>query len=265
MKTKKGNSPTIPSFADFLKIWQTSSDQEIQDFSQYIKSSALLDNVFSLGPCFVYMMNYKTMSYLYMSSSVKNLLGYDSKEIMTEGPNFLLTRMHPDDIKDLMENTFKKLIEYYNNTPLDQKKTIRSSYDYRIKRADGKYARLLQQNVIVDIDKDGNPLVDIGIISDITEYKKDTKISLLISRYDPNEGFVTLNTPADLEPKKDRISQRELEILKLLMQGFSSKKIADELHISINTVKNHRQNLLEKTKSKNIAELITFALSNSII
>jgi DNA-binding CsgD family transcriptional regulator len=205
------------------------------------------------------------MSYLYMSSSVKNLLGYESKEIMAAGPEFLLNLMHPDDLKELMGNTFKKLVEYYHNTPLDQKKHIRSSYDYRIKRADGKYARLLQQTVVVDIDKDGNPLVDIGIISDITEYKKDNKISLLISRYDQTEGFVTLNTPPDLEPKKDRISQRELEILKLLMQGFSSKKIADELHISINTVKNHRQNLLEKTKSKNIAELITFALSNSII
>lgn len=50
---------------------------------------------------------------------------------------------------------------------------------------------------------------------------------------------------------KNVLSQRELEILKFVGEGFTSKEIADFLSISINTVSRHRQNILEKLKVKN--------------
>jgi DNA-binding CsgD family transcriptional regulator len=50
---------------------------------------------------------------------------------------------------------------------------------------------------------------------------------------------------------KNILSQRELEVLKFVGEGFTSKEIADFLSISINTVSRHRQNILEKLKVKN--------------
>jgi DNA-binding CsgD family transcriptional regulator len=47
------------------------------------------------------------------------------------------------------------------------------------------------------------------------------------------------------------LSQRELEILKFVGEGFTSKEIAKFLFISVNTVSRHRQNILEKLKVKN--------------
>ncbi|MFP7654426.1 response regulator transcription factor [Chryseobacterium proteolyticum] len=47
------------------------------------------------------------------------------------------------------------------------------------------------------------------------------------------------------------LSQREMEILKYVGEGFTSKEIADLLFISVNTVSRHRQNILEKLKVKN--------------
>ena len=55
---------------------------------------------------------------------------------------------------------------------------------------------------------------------------------------------------------KNRISKRELRILDLLSRGMSSNEIAAELFISHNTVDFHRRQLLKKTDSKNIADLI---------
>jgi DNA-binding CsgD family transcriptional regulator len=267
MKSQPEQSSNAHTFADFLAIWKNNSaESENSDFSHYIKSNPLIENVLSLGPCFVYMLNYKTMKYIYLSPSFTNILGYDIGDPMNEGTQFFYNIIHPDDLKELMENTFKKILEFYYDCPIEDRKKIRCTYDYRVKRKDGKYVRLLQQTLVVEIDNEGNPVCDIGIISDITEYKKDTKIKVSVSKYDQELGFVTMNNPQPTpESKPDRVSERELEILKLLMQGYSSKKIADELHISVNTVRNHRQNLLEKTKTKNIAELITFALSNSLI
>ena len=58
------------------------------------------------------------------------------------------------------------------------------------------------------------------------------------------------------EYKKDQITKREIEILDLLSRGLSSNDIAEALFISKNTVNFHRRQLLKKTISKNIAELI---------
>ena len=55
---------------------------------------------------------------------------------------------------------------------------------------------------------------------------------------------------------KNRITKRELQILDLLSRGMSSNEIAAELFISHNTVDFHRRQLLKKSDSKNIADLI---------
>lgn len=59
-----------------------------------------------------------------------------------------------------------------------------------------------------------------------------------------------------------KISNREIEILKLICEQYSSDEIADRLFISTKTVKRHRQILFEKTKSKNLAGLVVFAIRN---
>ena len=53
-----------------------------------------------------------------------------------------------------------------------------------------------------------------------------------------------------------KLSVREIEILSLIMIGYTTKEIADKLFISFETVKSHRKNILEKTGAKNTASLI---------
>jgi len=45
----------------------------------------------------------------------------------------------------------------------------------------------------------------------------------------------------------------------LVSKGFASKEIADKLFLSINTVNNHRQNILEKVGAVNTTEAVTYA------
>ena len=53
-----------------------------------------------------------------------------------------------------------------------------------------------------------------------------------------------------------RVTKREVEVIRLLSQGFGSKEIALTLGVSHNTVETHRKHLLEKFEAKNVAELI---------
>ena len=64
---------------------------------------------------------------------------------------------------------------------------------------------------------------------------------------------------------QDFFSKRETEVLCLSMEGLPMKIIADKLSISDRTVEKHRANLMEKTNSKNMIEVIIFALRNNLI
>ena len=52
------------------------------------------------------------------------------------------------------------------------------------------------------------------------------------------------------------LTNREMEILTYMAYGTSSKEIAGELFISLQTVKNHRKNMLKKMSAKNSTELV---------
>lgn len=67
------------------------------------------------------------------------------------------------------------------------------------------------------------------------------------------------------KPRKDVLTTREKEVLKLVAEGRESREIADVLCISINTVNNHRANLIRKLKIKKSVDLIKYALQQGYI
>jgi DNA-binding NarL/FixJ family response regulator len=65
--------------------------------------------------------------------------------------------------------------------------------------------------------------------------------------------------------KKETLSARETEILKLFAQGLSNQEIADKLFISIRTVESHKNHIMQKLELKSTVDLIKFAIKNKII
>ena len=61
------------------------------------------------------------------------------------------------------------------------------------------------------------------------------------------------------------LTKREVQVLKLVAQQYSTIEIANELHISESTVETHRKNLMKKVKVKNSVGLAIFALKNEVI
>ena len=61
------------------------------------------------------------------------------------------------------------------------------------------------------------------------------------------------------------LTERETEIVKLLGREYTNEKIAAELHISYRTVETHRKNIMQKTKSHNLAGLLKHAYSKGLI
>lgn len=61
------------------------------------------------------------------------------------------------------------------------------------------------------------------------------------------------------------ITQRELEVIKYIVKGFTSTQIAEKLFISIRTVETHRKNVLQKLKLHNSASLVKYAIDNGLV
>lgn len=65
--------------------------------------------------------------------------------------------------------------------------------------------------------------------------------------------------------EREQLSERELEVLKLVVAGMQNKEIADKLFISVHTVVSHRKNISQKTGIKSQAGLTIYAISNKVI
>jgi DNA-binding NarL/FixJ family response regulator len=61
------------------------------------------------------------------------------------------------------------------------------------------------------------------------------------------------------------ISEREMEIIKLVAEGYSNKEIADKLFLSTHTVTTHRKNIMNKLGVNNTAGLVLFAVRENLI
>jgi two-component system response regulator NreC len=70
---------------------------------------------------------------------------------------------------------------------------------------------------------------------------------------------------ATLGPQPDDLSEREIEVLRLLALGFTNAEIAEQLFLSVRTVESHRANIQGKLGMTRRAELVQYALDRRLI
>jgi DNA-binding NarL/FixJ family response regulator len=67
------------------------------------------------------------------------------------------------------------------------------------------------------------------------------------------------------QPTTPRLTERELEVLRLVAQGLNNREIARQLFISENTVKNHVRNILEKLQLHSRMEAVMYAVREKLL
>ncbi|HWZ19079.1 MAG TPA: response regulator transcription factor [Ktedonobacteraceae bacterium] len=78
------------------------------------------------------------------------------------------------------------------------------------------------------------------------------------------QGYKPANTPK-LAQALQVLTPREIEILKLVAEGYTNQEIADHLTLSIKTVQAHRANVMEKLDLRDITHLVRFAVRYGLI
>jgi DNA-binding CsgD family transcriptional regulator len=264
-KAKKDSNSFIPTFYNFRSfLKKNSSNVKHEETDYYLKLYEGFISFATILPGCVYILDKQTGKYLFISNHATKLFGYNPIEIKASGQRFMFKQFHPDDVQILNKKQHILYLGFLYATPVEELKKFRFSLNFRFKRKDNKYIHILQQYLILECDRKGNPLLEMGICTDISAHKMDNTIALGINKFDQKKGFT--NISSKLFSNTDLlISKKEHEVLKQVAKGYENKIIALNLKISEYTVRAHRRSLLRKTGSKNSAALTHFAISNGLV
>jgi two-component system, NarL family, response regulator NreC len=80
----------------------------------------------------------------------------------------------------------------------------------------------------------------------------------------PQLGARLATEPVEEGPPDD-LSEREVEVLRLIALGYTNSEIAGQLFLSVRTVESHRAHIQQKLRLQTRAELVHYALENKLI
>jgi len=206
-----------------------------------------------------------------MGGMSEHFTGHPAGYWLNKNPEEYLQLLHPEDAPYVM--SYVKLIyEFLVALPHEKKNYIRPHMYFRMRNPylPQVYRWVMFQYIDWEYAHDGMIACILHLVTDITHLKQDNavRMTILDSSEENNQLFFS-NVPQSEVQALDtitvcRLSGRELDVLRLMAQGLSSKQIAAQLQIAKNTVDNHRQNLLKKTSTTSSAEAVAYALKNGL-
>lgn len=162
--------------------------------------------------------------------------------------------VHSDDLAYLYDSELK-MYYFLKSLPGEEKKDYKLVYDYRVRAKNGTYIRFLHQMAIYELDRCQNSWI-LLILSDVLSRCPEDEEPKRFLINTKTRHIHSLDDP--LNVCRQFLTVREHEIIDLISQGLDSWTIAQRLYISEHTVNNHRQHVLQKTSSKNVAQAIMY-------
>ncbi|MGV3540247.1 MAG: PAS domain-containing protein [Rufibacter sp.] len=184
----------LMAFEEAQKIWRKiSKESTLSELKLELEFHKKLLNIFQVGDYYYYLFNCLEAKIEYVQENVTSVLGLSPEEFTV--PN-ILDLIHPDDLPWFL--TFENAVtEFFAQLPPDKIMKYKVRYDYRIKKADGEYLRILQQVVTVQTNEIGAVLRTLGVHTDISHLKTEGKpvLSFIGLEGEPSYIDVKTNSP----------------------------------------------------------------------
>ncbi|NUN10781.1 MAG: hypothetical protein HUU54_16520 [Ignavibacteriaceae bacterium] len=249
-------------FARYLSVFDMQEfDEAVLDYKQLEKHIGFLSQLAALENSSLGVVDLHKRRYVYMQSKYLPVLGLELEEVLKRGPRAIFEIMHPEDINGVID-TLVRGSEFLLSLPAGEKKDYKILYDFRLRAGTGEYVRFIQHIVPLELDSKGNIWLMLMVNDAVPPRGEDTSPQRKVINIKTGKQYLFLDEETE---SRSHLTKREIEILGLLSKGLASKQVADELSLSVNTVNNHRRNILEKTNAGNTAEAIRYALSLGLI
>lgn len=197
----------------------------------------------------------------YLQASVPNIEKHFTPFIaMSGGDNQELNLLHKvfhqfkTELSEHLQQDFEQINNYPNELLHDLKNII-------IKHISGNYNQNLAYAVIFSISALEK---ELHVHNRLLEKVLRPKLKELDSGYIEDLSNGLIDDYKQRESNKE-LTKREVEVLKLIVQGHLNKEIAEKLNISVNTVLSHRKNIIAKTGIKTVSGLTFYSISRGYV
>lgn len=241
-------------FLEFIRRYRESGFRGIDRSDQMILR---LEALTEKNDQFFAVADFIKMEILWSSARSLQIMGVPADHF---DPYVPFEATHTDD-RDRHAAGRTKLIETVGNLFIAQKGERLLSGDLRIRNGEGVYNNVLFQLYMFYCPLNNTAfLFELHtVINSFHEYKRGT-------HYYYGENFSNFRYPdKELLNIGNPFSKREVEIIKLIEKGMTSKEIADNLYLSLYTVNTHRTNILRKSGYSSFSELIHNIKENSLL
>ncbi|WP_179334749.1 LuxR C-terminal-related transcriptional regulator [Winogradskyella costae] len=223
---------------------------------EHIAKFIELDDYLPYSSTFFCVTNTQDLTFEYISKNFTTCLGLDANDFKTHGMRYLWNRIHPDDI-DAWLSSLNSLMEFtLNEIPENKRKDANYTWNFRLKNNEDVYVNIIQNTTPLVFDSDGKPIIGLAHYT-VLDSNIKMEITASAKLLNSNKEYETLffnNFSQKL--LNDGISNRERDVIRLLVLSKSSKEISKLLNISSHTVDTHRRNILKKLNISSTGELI---------
>lgn len=223
---------------------------------EHIKKIIELDKFLPYSSTFFCVTNTQDLTFEYISKNFNACLGLDPVEMKANGMRDFWTRIHPDDIKGWL-TTLDQLMEFtLGNIEEHVRERANYTWNFRFKNKAGNYVNIIQNTTPLAFDSEGKPIIGLAhyTVLDPSIKMEITASAKLLNAQNEYETIYYNNFSQKL--LNDGISNRERDVVRLLLLNYSSKTISEKLNISPHTVDTHRRNILKKLNVSSTGELV---------
>lgn len=188
--------------------------------------------------------------------------GLQASEVEKMGYNFFRDFARKEDIK-ILKTVHTKGFQFYECLTEQEKKTYSICYDFHLKSENNIDVLVNHKLTPIDVSEDGK----LSKIICFVYYSLHKTAGNICVTCNLNDHYWEYNLDSEkwIEKEKIVLKPREIEVIRLYLQGLNIDEIARKLFVSPNTVKFHRSKLFEKIGVNNINEAISFVISNNLL
>lgn len=241
----------------FKKIWKSNIlETDTAAITNLILDSPLLLETLHLRRSSISIIDLRQMRYLCAFGDPQEVCGLSKEILLREGVGYFLSNLVQADLLGL-EKMSAVLTGYVIGLSEEKMKSFKAFFDFQMIQPDGSARRIMQEGVALQRDSNGNITLLLALISDISNMKRGGRQHLRLTDGAENL-FYQVSSDTSECMQLESLTRRELEIARLIGRKLSSEAIAEQLFISVNTVRTHRQNMLRKFDMGDTMELLNF-------
>ncbi|MBU2940526.1 LuxR C-terminal-related transcriptional regulator [Lacinutrix sp. C3R15] len=228
----------------------------------HIKKIIDLDFYLPYSSTFFCITNTQDLTFEYISKNFNACIGLDASELKAKGMRYFWSRIHPDDI-DIWLSALNSLMEF-TITGIESENRQKANYtwNYRFKNAKGEYVNIIQNTTPLAFNSEMKPIIGLAHYT-VLDPNIKMQITASAKLLNPNNEYETIYFNNHSQKLLEGgLSNRERDVVRLLVLNKTSKDISDKLNISSHTVDTHRRNILKKLNISSTGELIGMLKTN---